>query len=274
MFDMKAGLALGVFALEALAALGLVPPLAPVWFVAGDEERGSPGSRRLLVPLARAASRALVLEPALGPEGRLKLVRKGVGRFEITATGRAAHAGLDPAAGANAISELARQIVHLERWAQGVPGLQLNVGRIEGGEAPNVVAAHARAVLDVRAPEPDVAARCQAKLEQLRPHDPRVRLTVRGGFSRPPMPRTARNVALAERAQALAHTLGFALRCGEAGGGSDANLTSPFTPTLDGLGPVGADAHAAGERVHLPSLPERAALLALLLLEPAHTAGP
>lgn len=268
-YDMKGGLVQLVFALHALRELELVPEVTPVVLVNADEELGSPDSRRWITMLARGADRALVLEPPDGLNGRLKTGRKGVGRFRVTILGRASHAGSSPEEGRSAILELARQVEALFALNDPERGITVNVGTIDGGLRPNMIAPKATALVDARAPTPAAAERVERAIGSLRPTAPGLAVQVEGGFGRPPMPRTDRNRALARRARLLARELG--LDVAEApvvGGGSDANFTSELTATLDGLGALGDGAHALDEHVVINSLPERAALLALLLLEP------
>ena len=267
-FDMKGGLAVMVFALRALAEQGVAPPATPVCFVASDEEAGSPESRRTLLRLAQSAARAFILEPPYGPSGRLKTARKGVGRFTIRVRGRAAHAGVDPEEGVSAIRELARQVERLFDLNDASRGVTVNVGTIDGGLRANVVAPEASAVVDCRVPTTADARAVDAAIRALRPTREDVALAVEGGFGRPPMEETTRNVALFETARGLAAELGFAVEAASVGGGSDGNLTSLVTATLDGLGALGDGAHAQSEHVVVPRLPERAALLALLLASP------
>ena len=268
-YDMKGGLVQLVFALRALHELGAVPTVTPVVFVNADEEMGSLDSLRWIRLLARGADRAFVLEPPEGSDGRLKTGRKGVGRFRITILGRAAHAGSSPEAGISAILELAHQVERLFALNDAGRGITVNVGTIDGGLRPNVIAPEASAVVDVRAPTPEAARAAEQAIRALRPTRPGLTLNVEGSFGRPPMPQTDRNRALSRRARMLARRLG--LDVAEAplvGGASDANFTSELTATLDGLGALGDGAHAIDEHIVLHSLPERAALLALLLLEP------
>ena len=273
-YDMKAGLAQAVFALRALGDLGLPPSLDPVVFLNSDEELGSITSTRHIQRLAQVVRRAFVLEPSFGPEGALKTARKGVGKYELTVEGRASHAGLEPERGVSAIRALAEVIGQVYAAADGDDGVTVNVGWVEGGTRPNVVAAQARAVVDVRAPDPASAQRIDAALRAIRPGLPGARLFVHGGFTRPPMVRAPVHAALYERARSLAADLGFPLPEATAGGGSDGNTTSRFVPTLDGLGAVGDGAHAAHEHVRLDALVERATLLALLLLLPEAPLAP
>jgi glutamate carboxypeptidase len=271
-YDMKGGLVQLVFALRALEHFDLEPTVTPVVLVNADEEVGSLDSQRWIRLLARGADRAFVLEPPAGSEGKLKTGRKGVGRFKLSIVGRAAHAGSEPEEGVSAILELAHQVEELFALNDPDRGVTVNVGTIDGGLRPNVVAPEAVALVDARAPTRGAAEDVQRAILGLTPTRRGLTVHVEGGFGRPPMPASARNRALARRARVLARQLG--LRIGEAGmvgGGSDANYTSEFTATLDGLGAVGDGAHAADEHVELSALPERAALLALLLLEPAYT---
>ena len=171
-YDMKGGLAQMVFALRALRELNITPEVSPVVFVNSDEEKGSRESSRYIEKLACRASRALVLEPAFGPDGRLKTARKGGGRFEIEVIGKSAHAGLDPEAGASAILELSHVIQKLDALNDPERGVTVNVGVIEGGYRPNVVAAKARALVDVRVPSGTDAARVEYAIGTIRPVTP------------------------------------------------------------------------------------------------------
>ena len=274
-YDMKAGLVQLVFAFHALRALGLEPTVTPVVFLNSDEEIGSAESTRWIAALARGAARAFVLEGADGAPGRLKTARKGVGRYRVVARGRAAHAGGSFAEGTSAILELSHQVQRLFDLNDPDLGVTVNVGTIDGGLRPNVVAPEAVAFVDVRAPSEAVAQALDAEIRSLTPVLPGASVEVEGRFGRTPMEATPRNRALFETARRLGATLGLELEdAGLVGGGSDANTTSLYTATLDGLGPVGAGAHAAHERVDVPSLAERAALLALLVLEPAVEPAP
>ncbi len=267
-YDMKAGLVQVIFALKALAQLDISPDVTPVVLINTDEEIGSFESARLIRHIARRSRRAFVFEPSLGPEGKLKTTRKGVGRFTIEAQGKAAHAGLDPEAGASAILELSYAIQALFALNDSDSGVTVNVGQIEGGLGPNVIAPTSRAVVDVRVPTQAAAGRVEQAITSLQPTTPGVSLKVSGRMGRPPMESTPRNRELWALAQEAAAVLGLALEEGMAGGGSDGATTSLYTATLDGLGAVGDGAHAEHEFVYLDSLVERSALLALLLVAP------
>jgi glutamate carboxypeptidase len=263
-FDMKAGIAIGIAAAIALRATPTPhPPITMLW--TADEEVGSSTSRAVIEAEARQSRAVLVLEPAL-PGGALKTARKGCGEYEVIVHGVAAHAGLDPGKGASAIHELASLIASIERLQDLERGITVNAGVISGGTRPNVVAEEARATIDVRAKTMADAAAVDAQLRRLQPVRPGTRLTLQGGFERPPLERTDAVAALFMRAAAVAQAFGRDLREGSAGGGSDGNFTAALgVPTLDGLGAVGDGAHAAHEHVDASALPWRAALLAGLI---------
>jgi glutamate carboxypeptidase len=265
-FDMKASLVLLEFALRALRAHGLKPARTVVGLWTSDEEIGSPTSRAIIEDEAKKACRVLVLEPALA-DGSLKTARKGVGLFTLEVTGKSAHAGVEPEKGASAIVELAHQILRIESLADPAAGTTLNIGTVAGGTTSNVVPGSATATIDVRARTAAEADRVTTALRALKPVMPGTSLAISGQMNRPPMERTPDVAALFEKARDLGASLGLSITEGSTGGGSDGNFTAALgVPTLDGLGPRGAGAHADHEHILIDSLPERAALLALLLL--------
>lgn len=267
-FDMKGGLAQMILALKTLQHLELEPRLTPVIFVNSDEEIGSRSSTRYIRTLARHAKRAYVTEPAMGEEGRIKTERKGIGRFTVTVHGKAAHAGLDPEGGASAILELSHVIQTLFGLNDADTGTTVNVGMVDGGLQPNVIAPHSQAVVDVRVATVADGDRITRAIHEIEAVTPGVRLTIEGRIGRPALERTDRNDALWQQASGIGDSLGMDLQHGRAGGGSDGNTTSQYTATLDGLGAVGHGAHAEREFLYIDRTLERTALLTLLLLAP------
>jgi glutamate carboxypeptidase len=264
-FDMKAGIAIGMLATRALLETGVSIGRRIVMLWTTDEEVGSATSRAAIEDEARRSDAVLVLEPSL-PGGAVKTGRKGCGEYELRVRGVASHAGIDPAKGASAIHELARQIVVVQKLQDLDRGVSVNVGTISGGTRTNVVAEEARAVVDVRAPTTADAARVDAAFRALKPVDDRTTVSVTGGLDRPPLERTAQVARLYQQASEVARELGQALGEGSTGGGSDGNFTAALgVPTLDGLGAVGDGAHALHEHVDIESLPGRAALVAGLI---------
>jgi glutamate carboxypeptidase len=264
-FDMKAGMIIVEEALYALAKRGLKPRRPVVMMVTSDEEVGSPQSRALIEAEAVNAHHVLVLEPPLAG-GALKSARKGVGRFVVRAHGRAAHAGLEPEKGINAIVELARHLPGIAELGNAEFETTVNPGLISGGTSRNTVPALAECELDVRAWTLAEADRVESALRSIVPIHPQARIEIEGGFHRPPMELTPASAALLEKAMAVASQIGQTLTHGRVGGASDANLTSALgIPTLDGLGALGAGAHAQDERVEIDSLVTRAALIGALL---------
>ncbi len=265
-FDMKGGLVMALCAVDALQAAGIRPGKRVVFLWTSDEEIGSGTSRKLIESEARRSQAVLVLEPSLGSEGRLKTSRKGVGSAELLVRGRAAHAGINPEDGVNAVHELALQIERLIGMNDPRRGITVQATVVSGGTVSNVVPDHARAQVDIRFTRHSDAAGLDNKLHSLRPILKGAKLEVRGGVNRPPLERTPGVSALFRQAQSLMRECGLALGEAATGGGSDGNFTGALgIPTLDGLGAVGDGAHTPREQVIIRKLPERAALLAGLL---------
>ncbi len=263
-FDMKGGIVCGLWAIRALQTLEIAPASPVRVFLNADEEVGSVAFRTRLLEEGRNARAVLVLEPA-ATGGALKTARKGTGDFRITVHGRAAHAGINPAAGINAISELVRQVLAVEKLAQPGRGLTLSVDVIEGGTRPNVIPELAAAWVDVRIPTSEDGARVQKKILGLKPFRREARLEISGEINRPPLDRRMAE-PLFQKAREVGRRLGLNLREASTGGGSDGNFTAALgTPTLDGLGALGEGAHARHEHVLVRELPRRAALLAALI---------
>jgi glutamate carboxypeptidase len=264
--DMKSGIAFFLFAAQALRELDIPAQSKVVLQINSDEEVGSEASRPLTEKNAEKSKAVLVLEPGTGLEGKLKTARKGVGDYTITVRGRASHAGVDFLAGASAILELARQIDRVATFTQLDRGLTVNPGVVSGGTRSNVVAAEARAEIDIRVLKLKDAPALEKKFRSLRPFDKRCSIEVSGGLNRPPMERSRGIVALYRRAQRLAREIGVELEESTTGGGSDGNFTAGLgVPTLDGIGGVGEGAHAANESILVDRIADRTALIAKLL---------
>jgi glutamate carboxypeptidase len=260
-YDMKGGL---VVLLEAIRRARDRRALRV--FLTADEEIGSPTARE---PLARAAdgiAAAFVCEPPTDA-GNLKTARKGLGRFRLRIRGRAAHAG-HAADGVSAVQELAHQVLRLHDLNDGERGISVNVGVVSGGTRENVVAAEAEALVDVRVERAEDCARVESLLA-LGPELDGATYELTGGWTRPPLERSAGAALLFEQARRHGRALGLDLHESSAAGGSDGNLVGALgVPVLDGLGAEGSGAHAVDEHVVVDSLPVRAELLAALLREP------
>lgn len=260
-YDMKGGL---VVLLEALRRTETHHALRIV--VNADEEVGSVDSRDLLEEAAAGAVGALVLEGPTDTGGHLKTSRKGIGRFRLAVRGRAAHAAT-PSEGANAIHELAHQLLRICDFADD-RGVTVNIGVVSGGTRDNVVAAEAEAVVDVRVPRLVDRDRLDEALRSLRPVLEGTELELTGTWTRPPLERSPGSDALFAAAREHGRALGLELEERSAAGGSDGNLVGHLVPVLDGLGAEGRGAHADNEHVLVDSLEVRAELLAALLNEP------
>jgi glutamate carboxypeptidase len=263
--DMKAGVAMGLTAIEALlATTGLERPV--IFLLNGDEEVGSTVSRAITEKLARQCAAVFVLEPAQGLGGAYKTARKGVGGYTVRVTGVASHSGVDFERGHSAIHELAWQLEKIRGFTELDRGLTVNAGVIRGGTRTNVIAAEAEAEIDVRVARAKDAARIDRRFRSLRVRDRGCVLHVDGGMNRPPMERSRATIALFRRAATFAAQIGFQLEEASTGGGSDGNFTAAIgVPTLDGMGAVGEGAHASHESVLLKNLVPRTALLAEMI---------
>lgn len=265
--DMKGGIVVALYALRALNKVCLSPCRQAVILFTPDEEVGGDASRALIDAEARHCDFVLVLEPGTPPRGALKTWRKGVGRFTIEIDGRASHAGADPRHGVSAIEELCHQVLRLHSMTGCQPGVTVNVGIVDGGTRSNVVAAKARAEVDVRVVTVEQGRSLTQEILNLKPANPASRIRVSGGMNWPPMERTEGTVALYRKACAIAQEMGFEVSEEGSGGCSDGNITAAMgIPTLDGLGAVGDGCHSTSEHVVVGKLPERAALLAGMLV--------
>ncbi len=265
-YDMKAGLVQALWALRALKAQNQQPAWTVDLLLTSDEEVGSQAGLPFIEDLARGAKAVLVLESPF-MNGDLKIARKGVGDYNIHVQGKAAHQGLEPQNGRNAIVSAAHLIDELVKLQDLEKGTTLGPNVIKGGTVPNVVADHVELAVDLRIWTQDEAERVDAALRAIQPLDG-TRYEIDGGLNRPPMEPSEGSYRLLEKAQRIASELGFKVGAARVGGGSDGNFTSKFAPTLDGFGAFGANAHQKDlEYIHIPSLAPRTALLAGMLME-------
>jgi glutamate carboxypeptidase len=264
-FDMKSGLLIALYALDLIREQNLAK--YPITLLAtSDEEIGSVSSRELIEQEARTARAAFILEPA-GPSNSLKTKRRGVGRYTVTSHGKAAHAGVEPEKGINAIEELAHQIIELQSWNRLRSGISVNAGLIKGGSRVNVIPEEAEAIIDVRCEAMDDVQWLCNQFASLAPKKEGCRITVEGGVDRPPLERTEKVLKLYEQAKAIGTTMDYALSEFWTGGGSDGNLTAALgIPTLDGMGAEGGGAHALSEHILTSSLSKRTSLLYHMIL--------
>jgi glutamate carboxypeptidase len=261
--DMKSGVLMALEAISALAETGnLTRPITLL--LNSDEEIGSPVSRPITEKIAQTCSAVFVLEPAQGLA--CKTARKGIGNYQVTVEGIAAHSGVDFDRGHSAILEMSRLVQAISAFTARTPGLTVNVGTIHGGTQSNVVPAHCTAAVDVRILRAQDAAKVDKLFHSLRLTDKACKLTITGGINRPPMERKPGTVALFKQARKLASQLNFTLDEASTGGGSDGNFTAALgIPTLDGMGSIGAGAHATHEHIDPTHLIPRTTLLAALL---------
>ncbi|MFG2714650.1 M20/M25/M40 family metallo-hydrolase [Streptomyces goshikiensis] len=254
-FDMLGGLVQAVHGVASLDDRSGVEIL-----VTADEEVGSHSSRALIEERALACGAALVLEGA-ADGGGLKTGRKGCGTFQVSITGRASHAGLEPAAGVNALIEAAHQVLDIAALGRPEIGTTVTPTVAAAGTLDNVVPAAATVVVDVRVETAGEKERVESAFAALAPHLDGAELSVHGAVGRPPMPESASAELFAVARRLLPGLEGRAV-----GGGSDGNFTAALgVPTLDGLGAVGGGAHADHEYLVIGAMAERARLVAGLV---------
>ncbi|MES4909184.1 MULTISPECIES: M20 family metallopeptidase [unclassified Streptomyces] len=254
-FDMLGGL------VQAIHGLALLDDLSGVEIlVTADEEVGSRASRALIEERALACGVVLVFEGA-ADGGALKTGRKGCGTFEVSITGRASHAGLEPAAGVNALVEVAHQVLDIVALSRPEIGTTVTPTVASAGTQDNVVPAGATVFVDVRVESPEEKERVESAFAALTPHVDGAVISVQGSVGRPPMPESA-----SMQLMALARSLQPGIEGRAVGGGSDGNFTAALgVPTLDGLGAVGGGAHADHEYLLVETMAERASLVAGLV---------
>ncbi|MFI6440297.1 M20 family metallopeptidase [Streptomyces sp. NPDC050759] len=263
-FDMKTGLAQGIWSLKLARESGVPVPTVTFLFN-GDEEIGSLSSRPVIEDTAKKADVTLVLEPTA--HGAVKTGRKGSGIFEVTVTGVEAHAGLAPQDGASAITALSEFVVAAAGVAAPDKGTTINTGLIKGGTATNVVAGRATASVDIRVSSQAEQDRVDAEFAAIDVSDPRVRIQVDHAWNRPPMTLNAASAPLLDLAREVAREQGREeLPTAAVGGASDANFVAALgLPVLCGMGAVGDGAHAQGEFIYPDTVPAQTALVSGLL---------
>lgn len=268
--DMKGGITCLLFALEALQnkAPETYRQIAMDIVFNSDEEVLSPTSTPIIESFAKQARAACVFEPAR-PGGEYVIQRKGVGKYILKISGRAAHAGAQPEDGRSAIEELAHKVIALHALTDAASGTNVNVGVIRGGERPNIIAADAYAEIDLRVADHQTAEAIDRRIRQIAAAStvPDTTCELSGGLQFPPMLPTQESAGLFETLQKAGRTIGLDLHAVATGGGSDGNHAAQFVPTIDGMGPQGGGAHSDREYIEIATLTERAKVFALFLAE-------
>ena len=254
--DMKGGLVTMLHIAELLQQTAVAKDITIAMAFNSDEEIGSRGSRPWYEGLATKSRCVFVFEPWRSTGERI-LQRKGGGNFDVICHGKAAHAGAAPEDGANAVIELAHQILAVKELARGDHGTTVNVTVIEGGTADNVIPDYAKASVDVRIAQVDEGHRIEDRFEALgrNVHTPGVRVEVRGGINRPPMAPSEKTKQMWKQIAAIGEAIGLEMTLTTTGGCSDGNYTAALgIPTIDAMGVRGGCAHSQDEYIELDSI--------------------
>ena len=261
--DMKGGILVMLTALQAYEASNHSNQLGWRVILNADEETGSHGSAETLVQAAAKADLGLIYEPALA-DGTLSRARKGSGNFTVVATGQAAHAGREYEQGRNAIMGLYSAAQKLEQLTELENGITINIARISGGTAFNVVPAAAVLQFNVRCQSVDQQHELEAKMKAViheTAQQSEVALEISGGFSRPPKSISPANQLLMDWVVESGKQLDIDVRFKDTGGCCDGNnLAAVGLPNVDTLGVLGGQIHTADEFMLINSLTERAKL--------------
>ncbi len=254
--DMKGGLVAMLHVMETLQHFKLTDNLSVCAGFNSDEEVGSNASRAWLEELAAKSKRVFIFEPCrIG--GQRVLQRKGAGWYDVMCHGRAAHAGVEPEKGANAVVELAHHIVEIADFGNSELGTTVNVNIVNGGTKGNVIPDFAKARVDVRfaeISEVDRVEECFRQISQTT-HINGVRTEVDGEVNRPPMVPSDKTTQLWNQISEIGTRLGHDMKLIATGGGSDGNFTAALgIPTIDGMGPRGGRAHSEDEFLDLESI--------------------
>lgn len=267
--DEKGGVVEGLTALEILHKLGFKDFKEIVFLVESSEERGSPGTQKLIASLLKDADVELNLEPGDPPDA-VTVWRKGSTTFHIDVQGRAAHAGVAPQDGRNAALELIHQIQADDVFPKSGDGLTANLTVVRAGTRNNIIPEHAEAQINVRTRGRGQVEEVQAVLEKNAKTTviPDTKVTVSREPAFPPLPSNPATDALAGRAEAIYAGLGMTLGRGGNGGASESALAADAgVAALDGLGPVGGGFHSDAEYLELKSVTPRLYLLTKLIMD-------
>lgn len=267
--DMKGGIVVMREALLTFEQSGDKERIGWEVLISPDEEIGSPGSRGALAELGARAHVGMTYEPALA-DGSLAGARKGSGNYAVVLRGRSAHAGREHHLGRNAIAAAARLAAGLDALNGGHPGVTVNVARIDGGGAVNVVPSLGVCRFNVRMPDEEARAWIEGEIARLvakAGEEPDIQVELKGGVTRPPKPMSPANARVFELARASGRALGLELSWRETGGVCEGNnLWGAGCPNVDTLGVRGGGVHSPEEWLSIDSLVERSRLSALMLM--------
>lgn len=265
--DMKGGLLSAIYAVHALQDVGYEDFAVMTILCTSDEEAPPRHSLERIQETARKSDCVLTMEPAR-INGNIVSARKGSLLYTLSAYGREAHAGVAPETGRNAIVALAERVLEIWRLNGMRQGLTINPGVIRGGTTSNTVAREATCIIDVRVKRLADIAAFESEVQELLSSSiiPDIQFDLQREAAMPPMQKNRKSQRLVDLAKQAAAEIGFEVEDTATGGGSDGSYAAEAgVPVLDGLGPIGGNAHSEREYLELPSIVPRTAMLARLV---------
>ena len=267
--DDKAGIVSAVCALRVLHQLKFRDYAGITLLLNSNEETGSVGTRDLIRAKAKESDVVINLERGVPPDG-LEVARKGSAVITVEIIGRAAHAGLEPEKGRNAILEASHQALQMGSLADSAKQTSVNVTMIQGGNATNVIPDHALIKADVRAFTPEEFDRVEKGLSKLASETIVPEIQVKASMSRlfPPWPPSASTEALLTRARKLYAEMGLKLAEVPVGSSADVAFAAETgTPSIDGVAIMAGGAHGVDDHADLSSIVPRVYLLSRMLMD-------
>jgi glutamate carboxypeptidase len=259
--DMKGGIAVALHAMRILGEGTRPFERLELISVPDEEEREGPP-----LSLERLRGFDAVLCMECGRESHaIVSSRKGGRWLRLNAHGTAAHAGVAPQDGRNALTALVAEAARMAQINHARPGLTAEPTVLHAGDSINTVPDHASMIIDLRAlTEADLEWALET-MNDVGDH-PDIRFSSELIGWTPPMERTPEVAALARAAVAFSEALGLPGGEESTGGVSDGSWAAGLgVPTLDGMGPTGGRDHTADEYAVIRTFAVRCGIIAGLV---------
>lgn len=265
-YDMKNAVAMFWHILDLFSNFSIFPNKTLKLILTPDEEIGSKHSSEHIINACYGAKGVVIAEPC-GPNGAVKIKRKGIALLNAIITGKPAHSGIEPERGADANKALVELINKINHILQKYPDIYFNPGVLAGGVKVNVVSPDSWLDSEMRSFDAKHLVLALDEIKKLE-CEGAITLKIFTEMSRFPLEFTDANRRLYDIAKRVADEIDYPLGTCETGGSSDGSMISPLgIPVIDGLGLKGSGAHTLEEYVELSDFPQRASVIAGLILE-------